>query len=604
MMLQALIGYAEREGIGSADDAFFQAVEVHWAIPLTAEGKLADGPISYASDDPAKKQKTRRLQRPFTSVNELGQGDKSHFLCDSLERAVVFLDAKTPEKAAGRRVQHGYFKKLLAEAAAACPGEKARLEAVLAFLADEGKLDSLHRKLTEAKAKPTDNALFLFGATSLLDSGEIKEFWRARRRAMFKVPDGEKGKDERVCIATGELGSTLDTTDKIKGVPGGLAVGTNLISFDKDAFCSYGLEQAQNAALSAPAELKIRLALNGLIEESRKDKLVFNDTAYLHWTRVAGVDDGMDLFANPVEKAVRDLLRSVQDGKKPLPTDDTAYYAMGISGNGARIVVRDWLESTVGEVKGHLAKWFADLAIIQLDGADVRHDFKFGALLYGMVRSDLAELPPYIPTQLFHAAIHGGALPLTALAAALRRQQIEPTSDDALRRGAIVARMALIKACLRRSLTKFPTDALNPNHTMSDSLNPDSDDHAYNCGCLFAVFDRLQYFALGGVNAGVVERFYASASVTPALVMGRLFRNAQFHLAKADGGIAENVRKDFEKLSIKLGTKFHKTLSLEEQGRFALGYYHQKAEFRRRSTERKEKAAHEAAQPSPETAIA
>jgi CRISPR-associated protein Csd1 len=108
---------------------------------------------------------------------------------------------------------------------------------------------------------------------------------------------------------------------------------------------------------------------------------------------------------------------------------------------------------------------------------------------------------------------------------------------------------------------------------------------------LFAVFDRLQYFALGGVNAGVVERYYASASVTPALVMGRLFRNAQFHLAKAEGGIAENVRKDFETITCALGDKFKPTLTLEEQGRFALGFYHQKADYRRRTAERKEAEA-------------
>ena len=95
---------------------------------------------------------------------------------------------------------------------------------------------------------------------------------------------------------------------------------------------------------------------------------------------------------------------------------------------------------------------------------------------------------------------------------------------------------------------------------MNECLNPESRDPAYLCGRLFAVFDRLQYFALGGVNAGVVERYYASASVTPALVMGRLFRNAQFHLAKAEG-------------------------------RFALGFYHQKADYRRRTAERKEAEA-------------
>ena len=126
---------------------------------------------------------------------------------------------------------------------------------------------------------------------------------------------------------------------------------------------------------------------------------------------------------------------------------------------------------------------------------------------------------------------------------------------------------------------------------MKNELNESTSDPAYLCGRLFAVFDRLQYLALGGVNAGVVERYYASASVTPALVMGRLFRNAQFHLAKADGGVAENVRKDFEALACALGEKFPATLDLEAQGRFALGYYHQKADYRRRTAERKEAVA-------------
>ena len=124
---------------------------------------------------------------------------------------------------------------------------------------------------------------------------------------------------------------------------------------------------------------------------------------------------------------------------------------------------------------------------------------------------------------------------------------------------------------------------------MTECLNPESSDPAYLCGRLFAVFDRLQYLAQGGVNAGVVERYYASASTTPALVMGRLFRNAQFHLAKAGGGVAFNVSKDFEAIASALGNEFPVTLDLEAQGRFALGYYHQKADYRRRSAERKEK---------------
>ena len=154
------------------------------------------------------------------------------------------------------------------------------------------------------------------------------------------------------------------------------------------------------------------------------------------------------------------------------------------------------------------------------------------------------------------------------------------------------ARLGLIRAVLNR----LP----NQNVTMTAQLDPACSDPAYLCGRLFAVFDRLQYLAQGQLNAGISERFYASACVTPSLVMGRLFRNAQFHLAKAGGGIAENVRKDFEDITTALGCKFPPTLSLEAQGRFALGFYHQKAEYRRLSAERRDEraAATAASQPA------
>lgn len=586
MMLQALIAYAERMNLGDAD---FESVAVRWQIPLNQHGKLAGGPIPLFENPDEKKPRPKTLIRPFTSPNELNQGTKSHFLCDTLERATLFLDPKAAEKAEARRVQHAYFQKLLEEAAAACPDVSAKLQAVLAFLRDADSLAELHRQLQTAKAKPSDNAVFSVDGTSLLEAESLKTFWRNRRRHAAAAAGA---RSLRVCVATGELAETLDTTEKIKGVPGGLATGTNLISFDKDSFCSFGLEQAQNAALSAPAELKIRSALNRLIEDSRKDKLVFNNTVHLHWTRQPVDYDPFDILASGDENAVAELLKSVHAGQPPGALDANAYYALSLSGNGARVVVRDWLESTVPEVERHVAQWFQDLGIVSPDGVGVKRDFKFFALLYGMVRKELDELPPQVSTQLLHAALRGTPLPQSALAAALKRQQIEPKGEDAMRNATIVARLALIKACLLRS----PNSQTNNNdqtkgNTMTECLNPESRDPAYLCGRLFAVFDRLQYLALGGVNAGVVERYYASASTTPALVMGRLFRNAQFHLAKAEGGVAGNVSKDFEAISCALGDQFPATLDLEGQGRFALGYYHQKAEYRRRSAERKEAEA-------------
>ncbi|MFZ5493770.1 MAG: type I-C CRISPR-associated protein Cas8c/Csd1 [Verrucomicrobiota bacterium] len=574
MMLQALIAYAERENLGDPD---FESTAIHWLLPVSLDGRLAGSPIPLYADPDAKKPQPKRLQRPFTSPNELNQGDKAYFLADCLERALLF-NPKDPGKVESRRLAHAYFKKLFSEAATACPSVASQLQAVAACLDSPVELARIHAAMAETKAKPTDNVTFQVAGRNLLDEPELKQFWRLRRSAMR----ASAKRSQRVCLATGVLAETLDTTEKIRGVPGGLPMGTNLISFDKDSFASYGLAQAQNAAVSPDAELKFRSALNRLIA----DGLRMSDVVHLHWTREPVSTDVFALLESADAADVRNLLTAPRTRHAPTTLQTNAYYAMSLSGNGGRIVVRDWLEATVPEVEANVRRWFADLTIIDPEGTGRESAFKLGRLLFALVREKIDELPPQIPTQLLYSALRGTQLPQTALAAALRRQQIEAGDQPN------PARFGLIKACLLRS-SNHSTSNPQPSTTMTECLNPESRDPAYLCGRLFAVFDRLQYLALGSLNAGVAERFYASASVTPALVMGRLFRNAQFHLAKAGGGIAENVRKDFEEITCALGNQFPPALDLEGQGRFALGYYHQKAEYRRRTAERKEQQAAE-----------
>src|SRR5690606_28715763 len=122
------------------------------------------------------------------------------------------LDPKTAEKSEARKVQHRYFQSLLEEAATACPDESAKLHAVLSFLRDEESVAELQRQLSASKAKPTENAAFSVDGKNLLDSESLKQFWRKRRS---KSSDGRKKRSQRICIATGELAETLDTTEKI-----------------------------------------------------------------------------------------------------------------------------------------------------------------------------------------------------------------------------------------------------------------------------------------------------------------------------------------------------------------------------------------------------
>ena len=569
-MLQALIEYAEREDLGDAD---FHEASVRWLVPLDASGHLTGEAIELLDNPDAKKPKPKTLIRPFIEQKKLtvASRPRAFFLCDTLERAVNYPDPKKPERAKRREGSHAYFKKLLVTAANECPNDSPMVQATLFFLNQPKALERLHASLTEQKAKPNDNITFQVSDYMLLQSMELKQFWRRHRAEDQPQATGQK----RLCLATGKLAEPVLTTEKIKGVPGGLAVGTNLISFDKASFTSFGLKQGENASISTTAELKIRGALNELIQRGLRQ----NEIVHLHWTREKGVFDPFDLVEHADAQNIHNLIEAPRTGQRQHEPDAEKYYAMSLSGNGGRIIVRDWLESTVPEVAQNVHHWFDDLAIVRPEGDSIRADFKLGYLLHGLVRNKLDELPPQIPTQLLYAALRDGPLPLPALAASLRRQQIETDNKTN------PARLALIKACLMRQ------DRFNQSkerNNMTKSLDTESTDPAYLCGRLFSIFDRLQFLALGSVNAGVVERFYASASTTPALVMGRLFRNAQFHLARARGGAAENVRKDLETISVQLGNHFPASLDLEGQGRFALGYYHQKAEYRRLTAERRE----------------
>ncbi len=349
MMLQALIAYAERENLGDPD---FETVGVRWVISLTSDGKLAGDPIPLVENPGDKKPRPKAMPRPFTSPNELNQGTKSHLLCDTLERAVLFLAPKAADKAEYRRVQHAYFQSLLSEAGRAAPAEASKLENVRRFLNDETELVGLRDTLAAAKAKTSDNATFSVDGEILLKSEPLRQFWRERRQ---RQASASAARELRVCVATGQLAETLDTTEKIRGVPGGLAMGTNLISFDKDAFCSFGLEQAQNAALSATAELKVRSALNALIDKSRGQGLVFNDTVHLHWSRQALVDDPIDLLVSGDDEAVAALLDSIKTGKRYVGLDANAYYALSLSGNNsaARIAMMAMTTSSSMSLKAN-----------------------------------------------------------------------------------------------------------------------------------------------------------------------------------------------------------------------------------------------------------
>jgi CRISPR-associated protein Csd1 len=580
MMLQALVAYAERENLGDPD---FEPDEVDWLIPLMKTGQLAGPPLDLR-ESPIRKPIPTLEQKLLTDARR----PRARFLCDSLERALAFGDPKKPERAERIAGSFNFFKELLRQCRAACSAEAPMFEAVLQFLDDAHSLKQLHSQLAEAKAKPNELATFSVDGVWLLDLAGPKEFWRSWRKQLKPASTSRK----RLCFATGELAEPVDTTGVIKGIPGGNPSGTIFLSFDKDAFCSYGLEQAQNAALSVEAELKVRSALTRLIEQSRAQKLVFQNTICLHWTRQPVEFDPVDTLASANPEQVAQLLKSVETGRQVLSLDVNAYYAVSLSGNGARIVVRDWIESTVPEVERHVARWFQELGIVEPGGVTVKREFALGQLLWALANPKLDKpfdaLPHGAPEELLHAALTGSPLPQNILMAALRRETVDRVSggnEAGRRKPFLPARFALIKLCLLRSPNR------KEHHTMTEKLDPNSKDVAYLCGQLFAVLGRLQLLALGKVGASIAERTYGGVATRPATTLGPLFTKVPAYLKKANDrfpGAGTNKQKEIEALCQRIEAQggLPQTLGLEEQGRFALGYYCQLAEYRARKEER------------------
>ena len=189
------------------------------------------------------------------------------------------------------------------------------------------------------------------------------------------------------------------------------------------------------------------------------------------------------------------------------------------------------------------------------------------SVLAALVR-DLDDLPPPLEAQMWRVAVKCEPIPQQAMARALARLKADILTDQPFNH----ARLGLLKAFHIRK-GDFMEPHLNENH-------PDA---AYHCGRLMAMLAALQYRALGDVGAGVVQRYYAAASATPALVLGRLVRTSQFHLDKLDRGLARWHEGRIADTFGRIKEDIPQTLSLEKQSLFALGYYQQIAFDRNRT---------------------
>ncbi len=572
-MLRALVEYSERQLPDS--EPGFKTREVRWAIEVAADGR-------FLNIIPLGDGKRGQDQLRCPDMHGMNAGGKSHFLVETVQTvALLFKTNEDPKKITNTEEKHKVFVDMLREAAMSSPV----LAPLVRALETEQEFTLIHKTLAEHKAKPGDWIGWRVNGEDPRENPTVQAWWREWRRNdlgkaavdrndAMKVADGDM-----LCLLTGELVKPLSTHPKITGLSGvgGQPTGDVMVGFDKPAFGSYGLEQSANAAMGAEATQKYVDGLNDLIRNhSRK----LGNSLVAHWFKnQVPIENDPLAFLYGLESeeqteaaalgAARRLLDSIRSGKRA-DLGENHFFALTMSGAAGRVMVRDWMEGRFEDLARNVAAWFADLAVVSRYGQGQAPDPKFMAVCGALVR-DLKDLPAPTVAALWQTAVQGRPIPRPVMAQALARFRVDLVDKDqpALNH----ARIGLIKAYFVR---------LNPEggKTMTTYLNPDHPAAAYHCGRLLAVLANLQRAALGDVGAGVVQRYYAAASQTPGLILGRLTSNARNHLGKLEGGLAYWYENQIADVMSRLQDNAPRILDLEGQGLFALGYYQQLAALR------------------------
>jgi CRISPR-associated protein Csd1 len=416
----------------------------------------------------------------------------------------------------------------------------------------------------------------------------------ARRLIEARVGgDGPTG----FCLVTGVEAPLRRLHPSIKGVEGAQSSGASLVSFNLDAFSSYGKEQGANAPTSDAAAFRYGAALNRMLDRSGSRNRVarpIGDTSVIFWADTsAAVDENAAMAAEGVFAAgmdpaaqdggadhdsseaakLRDALDKLADGRPVQDLDlglvpGTRFHVLGLAPNAARLSVRYWLDDSFDVFARRLADHYRDLVIEPAPWGAKPPSVQRLLVKTTALQEKFDNIPPLLAGEVMRAVLSGTRYPRTLLTAAIIRLR----AGDDPRTG---WHAAAIKACINRS----------EEENVPMALEPDNPSAAYQLGRLFAVLESAQYAALGRVNASISTRYYGSASATPARVFGPLLRGLRHHVADAlkqgrggwiDGKVGEIIAK--------LPPNLPPALRLEDQGRFAIGYYHERA-FRRPSAD-------------------
>lgn len=557
MILSRLKEYADTRM--DLPPAMYGETPVRWFVDIGSDGTL-EGFTSRGGDTKAKRRgEVLRVPQLVRSV-----GISPKLLADNGEYTLGIGRQGADEAKVAER--HRLFVALVRRCAEET--DKASVRAVVQFL--EGWAPDRDRGLLPDGFDPADTLTFRVGGVLPVDLESVQTFWADDTA-------GPEGRTVMTCLVTGEAGPVEERLPvKIKGLPEGQKSGTSLVSANAVPFTSYGLKYSLTSPISRNAGERFAKALNFLISDG-SSRMYVGPTVYVFWTRKETGFDYLQFVEQPKPQAVKELFQSPHTTRVTHDLKEDEFYALALSASGARAVVRDWLETTIPEVEESLKRWLEGQRIVDAYGKESSEYLGVGDLARATVqrkgetnRDAEQRVQPALGSALVRVAIKGGRLPEDLLARVVRRNRAEG--------GVTRPRAALIKlvfATQGGSMTEM--QSLNPNPDLTGDERS-----AYHCGRLLAEVEAVQRAALGQVNASVTDRYYGSASSTPASAFPSLMRGVRANLGnlrrKAPGTHATLDARIMEIASHL--PDFPKVLTMRSQGLFALGYYHQRAKDR------------------------
>jgi CRISPR-associated protein Csd1 len=340
-------------------------------------------------------------------------------------------------------------------------------------------------------------------------------------------------------------------------------------------FDSYGKVQSYNAPTSPKAAFAYTTGLNEMLAKNSRQRLNVGDASTVFWAERKHEIESVfaDLFGEPPKgetaqdyKQVVATFRAPETGAPPQLDPKTRFYVLGLAPNAARIAVRFWFAGTVGEVAGNVAQHFEDLEMIRAP-KQPKHLSLFRLMVATAAQGKAENIPANLAGELMKTILSGTPYPKALLGAAIRRCRAE--------RKITYPRAALIKAMLSREARYYR----KTEKEVAMSLDTTNINVGYRLGRLFATLEKIQEEASPGINATIRDRFYGSASATPVSAFPHLMKLKNHHLAKLENrGRVVNFERTIGEIMEGL-EDFTAHLSLPDQGRFAVGYYHQRQAF-------------------------